>query len=217
MKTALILQAAKEIQLTILANEASLESLDRAIGDGDHYINMKRGAQAIVAMQDELAPLSAALALNKIGLKLLSTLGGASGPLLASFFISMGKQWASAESPHLSAVALAFDAGVQAIMQRGKAGLGEKTMLDVLIPVAQQFKLLAEQGATAQLICAALIETAELGLQSTLTLIATKGRAAGLGERAIGHLDPGAKSCQLMITAVCQLLLPAEKPSNQPA
>ncbi len=209
MNTASILLAAKAIEQAILDNEASLESLDRAIGDGDHYINMKRGAQAIVAMQEELAPLTAALALNKIGLKLLSTLGGASGPLMASFFISMAKQWPQPENQNPANTALAFDAGVQAIMQRGKAGLGEKTMLDVLIPVSQQFTLMASQQHDTGQICLALIKTAEQGLLSTKNLIASKGRAASLGERAIGHLDPGAKSCQLMITAVCQLVLSA--------
>lgn len=209
MNTASILLAAKAIEQAILDNEASLESLDRAIGDGDHYINMKRGAQAIVAMQEELAPLTAALALNKIGLKLLSTLGGASGPLMASFFISMAKQWPQLENQTLANTALAFDAGVQAIMQRGKAGLGEKTMLDVLIPVSKQFTLMASQQHDTRQICLALVKTAEEGLLRTKNLIATKGRAAGLGERAIGHLDPGAKSCQLMITAVCQQVLSA--------
>ncbi len=214
MTSAFILQAANAIQQSILANEDSLESLDRAIGDGDHYINMKRGAQAIVGMQAELAGLTASQALNKIGLKLLGTLGGASGPLMASFFISMAKQWPTADNPALSHAAVAFDAGVQAVMQRGKAGLGEKTMLDVLIPVSQQFLRLSKQATEWQQICPALIETAEQGLLSTKNLIATKGRAAGLGERAIGHLDPGAKSCQLMISAVCQLLLDPERPLN---
>lgn len=214
MNTASILLAAKAIEQAILDNEAGLESLDRAIGDGDHYINMKRGAQAIVAMQEELAPLTAALALNKIGLKLLSTLGGASGPLMASFFISMAKQWPQPENQTLANTALAFDAGVQAIMQRGKAGLGEKTMLDVLIPVSQQFTLMASQQRDTRQICLALIKTAEEGLLSTQNLIATKGRAAGLGDRAIGHLDPGAKSCQLMIVAVCQQVLSAKAALN---
>jgi dihydroxyacetone kinase-like protein len=103
--------------------------------------------------------------------------------------------------------AAAFVAGVEAIQQRGKAGLGEKTMLDVLIPVAQQFSTLATSNTNIKDICTALMHTAEQGMLSTKALIATKGRAAGLGERAIGHIDPGAKSCQLMIEAVCKQLL----------
>ena len=205
--TEFILSAAKAIQQTILANENTLESLDREIGDGDHYINMKRGASVVVEMESELKPLTPDATLNKIGMKLLSTIGGASGPLLASFFMSMAKVLKeNGDDSHLK-IAAAFAAGVEAIRQRGKADVGEKTMLDVLVPVSQQFTLLAAQQSDIRLICATLITTAEQGMLSTKDLIATKGRAAGLGERAIGHIDPGAKSCQLMIETVCQMVL----------
>ncbi len=206
MKTAFIILASQKIQREILAHEHTLESLDRAIGDGDHYINMKRGAQTITEMAADLAPLQPDAVLNKIGLKLLSTIGGASGPLLASFFISMGKSLQNNNASTLN-IAEAFAAGVLAIRQRGKADLGEKTMLDVLIPVSNQFLLLTQQGRDTSHICRSLIATAELGMLATKDLIASKGRAAGLGERAIGHIDPGAKSCQLIITTVCNLIL----------
>lgn len=212
MNTAFILSAINAIHDTIIQHEPELESLDRAIGDGDHYINMKRGASAIVEIRSELTALSPDDALNKIGLKLLSTIGGASGPLLASFFMGMAKEIKAQreikdqEQISLLAYAKAFSVGVDAIRQRGKAGLGEKTMLDVLIPVAVQFQALASQSDSAKAISAALIVTAEQGMLATKDLIATKGRAAGLGERAIGHIDPGAKSCQLMIQAVCNLI-----------
>lgn len=205
--TEFIINAATAIQQTILANENTLESLDREIGDGDHYINMKRGATTIVEMQAELLPLTPDAALNKIGMKLLSTIGGASGPLLASFFMSMAKILKeNGDDSHLK-IAAAFAAGVESIRQRGKADIGEKTMLDVLIPVSHQFTLLSSQNSDIKLICATLIHTAEQGMLSTKDLIATKGRAAGLGERAIGHIDPGAKSCQLMIETICHLVL----------
>lgn len=207
MKTSLILSAALAIRDTILSHESELESLDRAIGDGDHYINMKRGASAIVEMQAELAPLTPDAALNKIGLKLLSTVGGASGPLLASFFMGMAKTMKENGNASAQTYAAAFAAGVDVMRQRGKADLGEKTMLDVLIPVADQFTVLAAENVSAKEICAALSATAERGMLATKDLIATKGRAAGLGERAIGHIDPGAKSCQLMINTVCHLIL----------
>ena len=220
MNTAFIILAAQAIQQTILANESTLEALDREIGDGDHFINMKRGANTIVEIREELAMLAPDAALNKIGMKLLSTIGGASGPLLASFFMSMGKMLATQAEIKGSLkenvdestlkIAAAFAAGVQAIIQRGKAGIGEKTMLDVLIPVSNQFVLLATQNCDKKLICATLIQVAEQGMLSTKDLIATKGRAAGLGERAIGHIDPGAKSCQLMVEAVCKQLLESE-------
>jgi len=206
MNSSFIVSAAIAIQNTILLHESELESLDRAIGDGDHYINMKRGAQVIVEMQPELTTLSPDAALNKIGMKLLSTIGGASGPLLASFFLAMAKVIKEAGDTSTSTIAGAFTAGVDSIRQRGKADIGEKTMLDVLIPVANQFTTLATQNASAKEISKALTLTAEQGMLSTRDLIATKGRAAGLGERAIGHIDPGAKSCQLMIEAVCNLI-----------
>lgn len=210
MKTEFIIAASNAIKQTILANENTLESLDRAIGDGDHYINMKRGVNAIVEMQAELEVLSFDAALNKIGLKLLSTIGGASGPLLASFFMAMAKALQKNGDESILTISAGFEAGVQAIIQRGKADIGEKTMLDVLIPVSNQFVLLATQNCDVKLICATLIITAEQGMLATKDLIATKGRAAGLGERAIGHIDPGAKSCQLMIEAVCRLVLESE-------
>jgi dihydroxyacetone kinase-like protein len=206
MTASFIVAAAIAIQDTILKHETDLECLDRAIGDGDHYINMKRGAGAIVDIQQELATLTADAALNKIGMKLLSTIGGASGPLLASFFMGMAKVMKEKGDASIKTVAQAFAAGVDTIRQRGKADIGEKTMLDVLIPVAAQFTAMAKQNASAKEISVALIKTAEQGMLATKDLIATKGRAAGLGERAIGHIDPGAKSCQLMIEAVCELV-----------
>jgi dihydroxyacetone kinase-like protein len=206
MNTSFIIAAAVAIQDIILKHEADLESLDRAIGDGDHYINMKRGVSAIVDMQQALAPLTPDSALNKIGMKLLSTIGGASGPLLASFFMGMAKVIQGKGDASISSYAQAFAAGVDCIRQRGKSDIGEKTMLDVLIPVTIQFTAMAAQNASAKEISVALINTAQQGMLATKDLIATKGRASGLGERAVGHIDPGAKSCQLMIEAVCKLI-----------
>lgn len=209
MQTKWINQAAENIYHAVVSHEADIESLDREIGDGDHYINMKRGCEAIRTIAAELEPLSAADALNKIGMKLLSTIGGASGPLFASFFMSMAKSLKANASTDTLSMALAFEAGVLAIMQRGKAQAGEKTMLDVLIPVANSFKLLAEQGQSSKDIAQALKIVASEGLESTRNMLATKGRASGLGERAIGHLDAGAKSCQVMIHSVCDQVLSA--------
>jgi len=207
MKTSLILSCILAIHAAIVANEADIESLDRAIGDGDHYINMKRGSEVIAGLYNELLPLSPEDALNKIGMKLLSTVGGASGPLFASFFMAMGKTLKENGYDDTLHIAAAFAAGVQAIMHRGKAQLGEKTMLDVLIPVSTTFTTLAAAGKSVEDICNGVMLAADEGLASTKNLIATKGRAAGLGERAIGHLDAGAKSCQVMIDAACHTIL----------
>lgn len=203
MNSETINHLAAAIRAAVLAHEADIEGLDREIGDGDHYINMKRGCEAITGIAAELSSLSAADALNKIGMKLLSTIGGASGPLFASFFMSMGKNLKASDQTDTLAIALAFESGVQAIMHRGKAQAGEKTMLDVLIPVANTFKQLGEEGEPAADITAKLKDVASAGLESTRNMLATKGRASGLGERVIGHLDAGAKSCEVMIHAVC--------------
>lgn len=212
MNSQQITQYANAIRDSILAHEADIECLDREIGDGDHYINMKRGCEAISKMAEQLEGLNAPDALNKIGMKLLSTIGGAAGPLFASFFMGMSKHLKSAETATILQIALSFEAGVQAIMQRGKAQAGEKTMLDVLIPVAATFKQLAEQETPVMEIAKTLKQVASTGLESTRNMLATKGRASGLGERVIGHLDAGAKSCQVMIHAVCDLVLETETP-----
>lgn len=206
MKTEQIISVIDAIYSAITNHEADIESLDRAIGDGDHYINMRRGTEAIVNMKEEIATLEPADALNKIGMKLLSTIGGASGPLFASFFLNMSKTLKINGDSSLLEIAAAFAAGVQAIMQRGKADVGEKTMLDVLVPVSTTFTQMAAKEATTADICDALCKVASDGLESTREMIATKGRAAGLGERAIGHLDAGAKSCEVMIHASCDTI-----------
>jgi dihydroxyacetone kinase-like protein len=205
MKTKFILTAAQAVNDAILAHEPEIESLDREIGDGDHFVNMKRGCATILAMHDELAPLTADAALQKIGMKLLSTIGGASGPLIASFFMAMAKVEKEQPADTLPQIAASFAAGVEAIKMRGKADVGEKTMLDVLIPVARKLTELANADAAPSEIFAALKQTAEQGMLSTKDMIATKGRAAFLGERAIGHIDPGAKTSQVIIQTVCDL------------
>ncbi|PKO92241.1 MAG: dihydroxyacetone kinase subunit L [Betaproteobacteria bacterium HGW-Betaproteobacteria-1] len=206
MKTEFILQAVDAISIAIHAHESEIESLDRAIGDGDHFINIKRGVTTIAAMREELSALPADVALQRIGMKLLSTIGGASGPLFASFFIAMSKTLKTQQEESLATIAAAFADGVESIKQRGKSDLGEKTMLDVLIPVAQTFRQQVEAGADMPALLTAIKASAEQGMLSTRDMLATKGRAAFLGERAIGHIDAGAKSSQVMISAVCDLL-----------
>jgi dihydroxyacetone kinase-like protein len=205
MKTTFILQAANAVNEAILANEAEIESLDREIGDGDHFINMKRGCATIVAMHDELAGLTPDAALQKIGMKLLSTIGGASGPLIASFFIAMAKTVKEQGAATLPEIAVAFAAGVEAIKSRGKSDMGEKTMLDVLIPVSRCFIQLTRESISRTDLFDAIKREAELGMLSTRDMIATKGRAAFLGERGIGHIDPGARSSQVIISTICDL------------
>ncbi len=212
MQTSFILSASLAIHAAIVANEANIEPLDRAIGDGDHYSNIKRGTEIIAGMYNELLPLPVDEALQKIGAKLLSTIGGASGVLFASFFMGMAKYLKENHTKinEINAnleTAAAFAYGVQTMMMRGKSNVGQKTMLDVLVPVSTTFTIAAAQTKTIAEICHEVKNAADKGLEYTRNLEATKGRAAGLGQRAIGHLDPGAKSCQVMIHAACDLLL----------
>lgn len=210
MNTEFLLKAAEAVNAAILANEAEIESLDREIGDGDHFINMKRGGAALVALREELAPLPPDAVLQKIGMKLLSTIGGASGPLIASFFLAMAKTVKEQGADNLAGMAAAFAAGVEAIKSRGKADVGEKTMLDVLVPVSEAFTRLTGEGVAPAFLFAELKRVAEQGMLSTRDLVATKGRAAFLGERAIGHIDPGSKTSQVIIATVCDLALGPE-------
>ncbi|MBI5276532.1 MAG: dihydroxyacetone kinase subunit L [Burkholderiales bacterium] len=206
MNTRDIVTAAEAVQSAILANEAHIESLDRAIGDGDHFINVRRGCEAIVALKGDLLGLPPAQAFERIGMKLLSTIGGASGPLIGSFFISMGRDLAGVEEPDAKQFAVALAAGVEAIKQRGKADVGEKTMLDVLIPTSRLLLRLAAEGSDRETVCSKLKQEAEANMLATRDMIATKGRAHFLGERALGHIDPGAKTSQVAVFAVCDML-----------
>jgi dihydroxyacetone kinase-like protein len=203
MNTKHIIDALESVQTAILVNESQIESLDRAIGDGDHFINVRRGCDVLMAMRGELAPLAPGAAFGKIGMKLLSTIGGASGPLISSFFIAMGKTVGGIAEPDRRQFAAAFAAGVEAIKSRGKADLGEKTMLDVLIPVSRVLQRLAEENTPLPELCAQLTAEAHRNMLATRDMTATKGRASFLGERALGHIDPGSKTCEVAITAVC--------------
>ena len=214
MKTSFIIASTAAIHTAIIKYESDIEGLDRAIGDGDHYANIKRATELVAAMANELAPLTPQVAFEKIGAKLLSSMGGASGILFASMFMGMAKFYqlnndkANELNTNLEHAA-AFAYGVQSVMMRGKSNVGEKTMLDVLVPASTTFTHAAAQGKHVADICKEVKNAADKGLQYTRDLVATKGRAASLGERAIGHLDPGAKSCQVMINAVCDLILKA--------
>jgi dihydroxyacetone kinase-like protein len=200
-----IVASVRAVHSAILDNAPMIESLDRQIGDGDHLINVRRGCETLLALADELQPLAPADAFERIGRKLLGTIGGASGPLIASFFLAMGRSLDGVRQPTRAQMACAFSAGVDAIRSRGKADLGEKTVLDVLIPVARLFVRLAGEEASIATLCERLKEEAERGMLATRDMVASKGRAYFLGERAIGHIDPGSKTSQIAIAAVCDL------------
>ena len=183
-----------------------IAALDQQIGDGDHIFNLLRGADALHAMRAEIEAEAFAPALDLAASKLLSTVGGSSGPLFFSLLHGMAKASDDVGPASVEAAARMFAAGVDAVTQRGKAGIGSKTMMDVLIPVASRFAELADEDAAPETVLDALPQVAETGMLATRDMLATKGRASFLGERSRGHIDPGARSSQLMIGAVCARL-----------
>jgi dihydroxyacetone kinase-like protein len=207
LDTHTIIDALGAVRRAILANEAQIESLDRAIGDGDHFINVRRGCEVLVAMSPELQGMPPGPALHKIGIKLLGTIGGASGPLISSFFLAMAEKLPRGQQLDRRAWAAAFASGVEAIKRRGKADLGEKTMLDVLIPVSRLLLKGADEDTPLAELCAQLKQEAVRNMLATKDMIASKGRASFLGERALGHIDPGCKTCEVAIAAICDAVL----------
>lgn len=183
-------------------NAAELTALDQAIGDGDHGINMRRGFAAIAESRDEISGLALPEALQKIGMTLVMKVGGAAGPLYGSLFMAMGKAM-PAPPAGAADLAAALRAGVNGVKQRGKSEAGEKTMLDVLVPVSQALEAAAAEGASLDMLLAQVREAADKGLDATRDMLATKGRASFLGERSVGHLDPGARSSLILVNCVC--------------
>ena len=191
---------------TLKEHTDEIAALDQQIGDGDHIFNLLRGVDALFAMRADIEAALIGPALDLAASKLLSTVGGSSGPLFFSLLHGMAKAAGDAETMSVEGAAQMFAAGVDAVTQRGKAGIGSKTMMDVLIPVASRFVELADSKAAPETVLDALPLIAEEGMLATRDMLATKGRASFLGERARGHIDPGARSSQLMIGAVCARL-----------
>ncbi|SAK57407.1 kinase [Caballeronia pedi] len=189
---------------SLKAHADEIASLDQAIGDGDHIVNLLRGMDALTAMRAAIEAEAFAPALKLAATKVLSTVGGSSGPLFFSMLTGMAK--ASSDEAGVAPFARAFAAGVEAVGQRGKTGAGSKTMMDVLIPVAERFSAMAATGASGKDVLEELPRVAEASMLTTRDMLATKGRASFLGERSRGHIDPGARSSQLMIAAVCSRL-----------
>jgi phosphoenolpyruvate---glycerone phosphotransferase subunit DhaL len=186
------------VAIAIISHSEELTSLDQAIGDGDHGINMKRGFEAVLADIDGLATSALPDALHAIGMALLMKIGGASGPLYGTLFMTLGKELRA--QPSAEEVARALAAAIAAIKARGKSDTGEKTMLDVLAPVQVE---LAGGGAE---LAARLRRRAFDAAAATTQMKALRGRASFLGERSIGHMDPGARSSCLMVAAICDVI-----------
>ena len=182
-----------------------LTELDSKIGDADHGINMSRGFQAILAISPELSELNFGEALKKAGMTLLMKVGGASGPLFGSLFIGMSKATPQKEI-NLKEFAVMLETGIADVKKRGKSDVGEKTMLDVLVPVSILLSEEVKNAADKKQLLQNIVQQAEVSLETTRLMQATKGRASYLGKRSIGHLDPGAMSSFLLIKTICDLL-----------
>jgi phosphoenolpyruvate---glycerone phosphotransferase subunit DhaL len=191
----------QSVARAIETNAVELTELDQAIGDGDHVSNLQRGIQALTVQSGALSQLDWQAAFQKIGMMVMSAIGGASGSLYGTLFIALSKNMQD-QPLTLTTFADVFLKGVEAVKQRGKADKGEKTMLDVLIPVAEYL----HQNASNPDVIAQVKQVAIVGAESTRDMIATKGRASFLGERSRGHVDAGAKSSQLMICAIVDAL-----------
>jgi phosphoenolpyruvate---glycerone phosphotransferase subunit DhaL len=188
----LILAVADEV----IAHADELTELDQAVGDGDHGINMKRGFEAVRADAGATAEKPLPDALKAIGTQLVMKVGGASGPLYGTLFMALGKEIA----PDASNLSAAFARAVEAVKSRGKSQPGQKTMLDVLAPV----QMALGEGGTDLSVRLPIV--AASAADATVPMLATRGRASFLGERSVGHMDPGARSSALIVASVCRAL-----------
>lgn len=178
---------------SMISHAEELTALDQAIGDGDHGLNMKRGFEAVLADRDALAAKPLPDALKAIGMALVMKVGGASGPLYGTLAMSLGKELPA--DPTRADLARALHAAIDAVKARGKSEVGQKTMLDVLAPVAD-----ALDGTDDA------VAAANAAADATIPIKAIRGRASFLGDRSIGHMDPGARSSALLVAAISQTL-----------
>jgi phosphoenolpyruvate---glycerone phosphotransferase subunit DhaL len=182
----------------VIAGAEELTDLDRAIGDGDHGTNMRRGFEAVLAAADELSAKCLGESLKGVGTTLVMKVGGASGPLYGTLFMSLGKSLADDVSQEQ--MVEAFAGAIEAVKARGKSDVGHKTMLDVLYPV------LGTLRGDGDSLAARLKAAAKRAAEDTIPMKAIRGRASFLGERSVGHMDPGARSSELIVDAVADVM-----------
>ncbi|GAB6898228.1 dihydroxyacetone kinase subunit DhaL [Kineosporia succinea] len=190
---------------------AELTELDSAIGDADHGSNLARGMKAVVSvLADDSTPPSIGPMLKQSGMALVSTVGGASGPLYGTFFLRMATAAGECDALGPDSLAAAFRAGLEGVVARGKASAGDKTMLDALIPAVDAFEAALGEGKPFGDAIRAAADAAEAGRDATTGLLARKGRASYLGERSVGHQDPGATSTALLFRAAATTMIDGE-------
>jgi len=184
------------------AHAEEVTQLDQALGDGDHVTNLQRGLKKLLEQQDELVKTEHwSDAFQKMAMSTMSTIGGASGSLYGTLFMALAKAM-KGRPKNLSTFAEAFNEAVEAVKKRGRTEVGEKTMVDTLVPVANALLSAAESPAPLEEVLQQVKAAAVAGMESTRELIATKGRASYMGERSKGIIDAGARTSQLMICAI---------------
>jgi phosphoenolpyruvate---glycerone phosphotransferase subunit DhaL len=184
----------------------NLTQLDAAIGDADHGANMHRGFQAVLAKKPDLQTTDIGAALKGVAMTLISTVGGASGALYGTFFLQASVSAGNRTELSPGEFGSALDKGLAGIVSRGKAAIGDKTMVDALQPAIKAYKQAIESGQTLEQALSDAVSAAEEGLKSTVPLVARKGRASYLGERSAGHPDPGATSTVLLFRSAAETL-----------
>lgn len=202
--TAVLERWVRSFAVLVAENRDYLTELDAAIGDADHGSNMDRGMTAAVAALDENPPANAGALLSKVGLTLVSTVGGASGPLFGTLFLRMGTSLGDTDEVQATDLAAALRAGLAGVVERGKAGAGDKTMYDALAPAVEALDAALGDGAPLPAALAAASAAAAEGRDATTPMLARKGRASYLGERSVGHQDPGATTVALLLDALQQ-------------
>jgi dihydroxyacetone kinase-like protein len=182
-------------------NAQFLTDLDAAIGDADHGINMDRGMTAVLTALDEATPADMSALCKQVGMTLVKSVGGASGPLYGTFFLRMAGALGADENVDAADFAKALRAGVEGVVQRGRAEAGDKTMFDALAPALDALDSALASGGDLAVALADATVAAEKGRDATESMVARKGRASYLGQRSVGHVDPGATSAAMLIAA----------------
>lgn len=197
-----VLAILDRIGKAITENAPFLTELDAAIGDSDHGINLARGFRKVEEKLPALAGADIGAILKQTGMALVSTVGGASGPLYGTAFMKAGAAVAGRREIGMDDFLNLLDAAIGGVTMRGKAERNEKTMLDAMLPAYEAMKAAAAEGKGTAEVLSAGVKAAEAGVEYTKAIAATKGRASYLGERSLGHQDPGATSFTLMLRAI---------------
>ena len=199
-----VLDWIKAYAAAIAADKDALTQLDAQIGDGDHGANMHRGFQAVLAKLPGVADKDIGSIFKTVGMTLVSTVGGAGGPLYGTFFMQLGTATGGKMEMTLADWSAALQAGVDGVVMRGKANPGDKTMVDALLPAAAALKVAAANGTALPSALRMAEQAGREGMVATIPLVARKGRASYLGERSAGHQDPGATSSYLLLRTAAE-------------